>query len=588
MCGYLISNLKTSEKKFSEALATLAHRGPDNTSVSESDGWRYGHVRLSLFDLSPNSNQPVELDCSGSRFVFNGEIFNYQEFGSCVSDTLMLKERFLELKGDLNLIDSFKSLLNQLNGFFSIAVKIDHRVYFIRDRFGEKPLYLFVKNNNIIGASEIKAIRALIDVQISSIELYRLSNDPFDFAVGSLGADLYKTAYENVYELRPGCLAVYDIKENKISTHEWYSLRDDIEKYKSYNPTDLYIDSLRLRLKSDAKGAFTLSGGVDSSANCLVSKRIIGSEVSAFSVISSHSEYSESASIEKNKEKLVNKHYSIFEEEILQDLTAEKVFELIRHFDYPYFDPNIVQYSLYNSIREAGYKFVIDGHGADELLSGYQWHQPHLAYHAFRNSNVLMAMQVTSYFFKSYPKNYSFIYKAAVYSKGILQAISGSRNMNYFGHNPKKESNIRFQELFSRVLLRLLNNYDMTSMKSSIEVRTPYMDYRLVACILSQKNEFFCGEANKPWLRNLIRHNSDIEIMTKKVGLRSYLWKSMKPQEVKLIYDKYTEAIKDINSIVGTTNTTQAIPMCDMNSLSPSKEHDFWKVLSFKVLKDAV
>jgi hypothetical protein len=198
-----------------------------------------------------------------------------------------------------------------------------------------------------------------------------------------------------------------------------------------------------------------------------------------------------------------------------------------------------------------------------------------------------MAMKVTSYFFKSYPKNYSFIYKAAVYSKGIFHAFSDIRNIDYYGYRPEKESNIRFQELFSRVLLRLLNNYDMTSMKSSIEVRTPFMDYRLVACILSQQNEFFCGEANKPWLRNLIRQNSDIEIMTKKVGLRSYLWKSMKSHEMKLIYDYYTEAIKDINSCFGVEKSSKPIPISDINSLSPSKEHDFWKALSFKVLKDA-
>ncbi len=123
MCGYLISNLKTSETLFSDALATLAHRGPDNTSVNESDGWRFGHVRLSLFDLTPNSNQPIELDNKGGKFVFNGEIFNYQEFGSYISDTLMLKERFLGINDDSNLMDNLKILLNRLNGFFSITLK---------------------------------------------------------------------------------------------------------------------------------------------------------------------------------------------------------------------------------------------------------------------------------------------------------------------------------------------------------------------------------------------------------------------------------------------------------------------------------
>lgn len=591
MCGYLVTNSADREDIFIDALKTIRYRGPDYLGSKKSDGWIFGHVRLSLFDLTDVSNQPVFIDNKSNNnivFVFNGEIFNFKDFGDFASDTLMLKDQIPLLINNGNLDKKkLKSLLNKFNGFFSLTIKVNSKLFFIRDRFGEKPLYIYKNNINVAAASEIKALKALYKINPSLSDLHRLCLDPFDFQQTDFCSGLYRTAYENIFELRPGYFLTYQIDDNEFLESEWYDLQSDIDSYANHSTEELIIDSLKLRVLSDAKGAFTLSGGVDSSVNCAIAKIHLNHSVEAYSIISDKPEYTEINTIEKNKNVLTSNHRNIYEEGILKNLTADKILKMLGHFDYPYFDPNIMQYSLYSEIKNQGNKFVIDGHGADELMSGYEWHIPHIAFFALIQGRPKSAWSMLSWFISSYPTNYPMIYRIFIMLRGFFRSMIGLKeNTKFFGNTPKSYAVIRYQEMFSRVLLRLLNNYDMTSMRNSVEVRTPFLDYRLVANILAQKNSFFEGKQNKQWLRNLLMKVSGLEVMNRKIGLGSYIWNNIEISEKQKLYDKYLKSYHSLDrkSSLGKRNL---IKYEDLETLGPVNQLLFWKVLSFGVLLDS-
>jgi len=580
MCGFVVTNLNRVDS-FNEALDSLSHRGPDNQSSFYQGGWAFGHVRLSLVDLSQNSNQPVEMNMIDSTFVFNGEIFNFREFGDYASDTLMLKNELQKILTSNNLSKDLSIFLNKLNGFFSITIMYQDILICIRDRFGEKPHYLHYDKQKLISTSEIKAIKKLINIEIETNALRRISLNPFSFITSEISDGLYDTCYKNVFELKPGHIILY--KEGRLESSAWYNLKEDIEKYRGLDTEELYLNAIKIRTNSDAPGCFTLSGGVDSTANCIAGKKLGLKNIKSFSLISATEKYSEQKDIVYNAKLLGIKNHLIKESIKLNQITYEDIVSYIRHFDTPYFDPNISQFHLYSEIKSAKFKYTIDGHGADELLSGYQWHLPHLFVYSLFNFNFSEALYLLKYFFQAYPDNYTTIYKIATFLRGVINVLFIDRNEIYFGYNCHKSQSVRFREVFSQVMLRLLNNYDITSMRSSIEIRTPFLDHRFVANILSKENNFFVGRRNKPWLREFISKNSGIKIMDKKIGLRSYIWDYIQDDCLEKLFSLYDKASKS-----NEFNKFDIIDKRNLRNLSPTKEQMFWKLVSYQVIKESV
>ena len=105
MCGLLFQNRET--QNFEDALDVISHRGPDNSSVIRCNGVSMGHVRLGLFDLTEQSNQPVKI-ADDVYFIYNGEIFNFRDFGNFESDTLMLRKILVNFWQCIQMSDLFR------------------------------------------------------------------------------------------------------------------------------------------------------------------------------------------------------------------------------------------------------------------------------------------------------------------------------------------------------------------------------------------------------------------------------------------------------------------------------------------------
>ena len=167
MCGILLNYEATTELdeyEFSKALNSMSHRGPDAQKFIKTQDLILGHVRLSILDLSSNSDQPFSYD--KYLMVYNGEIFNYLELRK---ELETLGHQFNTESDTEVVIHAFKewgqNCFNRFNGMWAICIfdKITSEITISRDRFGMKPLFLYNKSGSLIISSEVEPIAIMKD-----------------------------------------------------------------------------------------------------------------------------------------------------------------------------------------------------------------------------------------------------------------------------------------------------------------------------------------------------------------------------------------------------------------------------------------
>ena len=189
--------------------STLAHRGPDDEGLWVDPGGRvaFGHRRLAVVDLSPHGHQPME--SADGRWVlsYNGEIYNYR----------VLRERLLRdgvvFRGSSDtevVIGAVQAwgvgrTLEAIEGMFAIALWDRHReeLHLVRDRFGEKPLYVGWVGGRLAFGSELKAFHALPDFAPT------LDRDAVAAFLRHNCIPAPRTAFTGIEKLRPGTWATY-------------------------------------------------------------------------------------------------------------------------------------------------------------------------------------------------------------------------------------------------------------------------------------------------------------------------------------------------------------------------------------------
>jgi len=246
MCGItgIFGNLRKDELAISvqKMSSTLTHRGPDDagTWINEESGIAFGHQRLSIVDLSSVGHQPMMSPCGRFSVIFNGEIYNHLQLRDKLNASAY-KQSWKGHSDTETLVSAFsqwgiEKTLEQLVGMFAIAVW-DIRIkklYLIRDRFGEKPLYYGWSNNTFLFGSELKALRS-----------YKGFNNEIDRNVLSLYMQyMYVPSpysiFKDVYKLDPGCILEIDDSgkvqpPEQITSSVFNALRKDLtEKWGSH------------------------------------------------------------------------------------------------------------------------------------------------------------------------------------------------------------------------------------------------------------------------------------------------------------------------------------------------------------------
>lgn len=376
ICGF-ISNRPITLDNLTEMNNLLIHRGPDDHGeeiyqISRERYVGFAQRRLSILDLSEKGHQPMHSPNKRISVVFNGEIYNYKELRKEIKEYSFISDCDTEviiaayLKWGINFV-------NKLNGMFAIAL-LDREietVYLIRDRIGQKPLYYYLdKRNNVVFASELKAIRQ------SPLFEQEINKD-------IIGRYLYRayiaipdTIYKNTYKLEPGSVLV--ITEKEIKKEKYWDIATKYNEQKTKQIADyeqakselkrLLKESVQKRMISDVPlGAF-LSGGYDSSLVCAIAQEASKERLKTFSIGFYEEKFNEAPYAKKVAEILNTDHTELY-------ISERDMFQVIdsipNYYDEPFADSSQIPSMLVSKLAKEKVSVILTGDGGDELFGGY-------------------------------------------------------------------------------------------------------------------------------------------------------------------------------------------------------------------------
>ena len=494
-------------------------RGPDKlTNYIENDDLNMSlwFNRLAIIDLSDKANQPMTSEDSKSILMFNGEIYNSVDlrkdlkvngfkFHTSHSDTETLSAG----------LDTFGiDFINKLEGQFAFVYinKRIKKIYFVRDRLGQKPLYLKYNEKKISFCSNLKSILEHdkeVSIDQKSLEQY--------IAYGINFAP--RTLFKEVQKIQPATYLEIDYSNNKFQKDEkkyWEpDLYLDNKTFNYKNFQQLLTESTIKRTISDVPLATFLSGGIDSTS---IVKKLYELEhpTNTFSVVLDNEKYNEKKFIDKVLNTYTTNHDEV---KIDSEISDEIISKSIKSLDEPYSDPSIVPSYYLSELISRKYKVAISGDGGDELLGGYSRIKNH---------------KQKKGFIKNLISKLYFIYPAVLGSGTNLKSMSNNYIESYISYlEDGKFFKLLFKKSIEQDLRININNsgseyktllktdyeyylsdqmmfkVDRTSMSNSLEVRSPFVDHKLIEYIFSHDTSYFDGKTQKFPLRKYL--SSDFE-----------------------------------------------------------------------------
>ena len=500
MCGIAgyIGKFSIDAHNLKETSKVLNHRGPNGdglyTHRCQDNNVALVHRRLSIIDLDDRSNQPFIYN--GTILVFNGEIYNYIE----VRRNLEGLGHVFKTKGDTEVLMHAlcqwgENALDKLEGMWAFAWYNEKKGTLIlsRDRFGEKPLYIWQKNHGLYFSSEIKGLAALAGEWPQINENHLLRNLVNGYK------SLYKTSetfFNEVRELPASqCLKVNS--SNEISFYKYWNFFHKEKRKLSYPEAveitkEAVINAVRLRMRSDVPVAFCMSGGVDSNTLISVASKILKCEVHGFTIINKDNRYEEQTLVEKAVKELGINHTPI---ELDQKDFIENLTSLVKIHDAPVHTISYyAHWQLMKAVAAHGYKVSISGTGADELFTGYYDHHNLYLYEVFNDKNLYyktldlwqkyQSKIVRNPHLKNpnlYIENKDFrdhiFLNNSVFSSWLKKKWSETFTETKYVKGLLR--NRMLNEMFVEVVPVILHEDDLNAMSFSIENRSPFLDRNL-------------------------------------------------------------------------------------------------------------
>jgi asparagine synthase (glutamine-hydrolysing) len=555
MCGiagiWRFKGEKISEKEIEDLTNSMIHRGPDGggSKIFENENLALGHRRLSIVDLSALAAQPMSSKDGDLWITYNGEIYNFIE----VRKELQLKGSTFKTHSDTEVIlEAYRTwgetCLHKFNGMFAFCIYDRNKqdLFLARDRFGVKPLHYSYKEGSYFAfASETLAFKHLKDfnrhIQPENF-IYSINNPGLLDPTGS-------TIFEDVFQLKGGHFARINTKGIRIE--QWYELSAFIKPVQtSYSEQveqfrELFFSACKLRLRSDVSVASALSGGIDSSSvfcsiHHLSQKNYKAESLpadwqQAFSVSFPGTSQDESKYVKLIRDRL-EADVKIIEHDhgdLVSDIVTSTVL-----LDNIIGTPIISASEVYKAMRANGITVSLDGHAGDELLFGYRSAVYELLFEAHLSGGydkdelaqlyLLMGNSASS------PGDVRALNEKL---HGIVERFRPSlkNKMKNVLSSLKEKQQDEFKipsvikghgsrnlyKQFKYVELPYnLRDFDRASMQNSIEIRMPFMDYRLVEFAWSLPAQSKIGQGfTKRILRDAMRGIVPDEILDRKTKI---------------------------------------------------------------------
>jgi asparagine synthase (glutamine-hydrolysing) len=555
MCGitgvWHLDNSQINEDDLQYFNNSQSHRGPDSSGIyiDNLNNVGLGHRRLAIQDLSVNGAQPMILN---DRFImsYNGEVYNFIE----------IREELKELGFSFNGLSDTEVILSafecwgvqcfkKFNGMWAIAIwdKIKKEFIVCVDRFGVKPVHYYIDDKTFSFASEVKAFASLERIDLS------VNNDYIKRKILSLDNPLEHTFLKKVFRVKPGHYITFNLDKG-ISTVRWWNTSEIIPQidlnfeHAKSELERLLDDSLRLRMRSNVKFGIPVSGGIDSSTILSIISRILvkdgnsSASIDSF-VVMKHGIADETSFAVKSAELANAKLHKVGSAE---KLTKDMLKELVSINDDIAFcseGPHL----LYKNMRKNGCVVSIDGHGADELISGYPNYIISAMKDSIRNLNLfrlfdlcIIARNIWSLSEVAKPWQGWHIPKLM-----LMKALKNKKEMpcpanNKFGvyvdtceRDPSFDDDLKslpnyfdetnkflYYDVHFGFLPNLLRFFDHASMAHGVEARTPFLDWRIVSLLFSLKSNLKIGRGfTKLILREIMKGKMHKEVLNRKAKM---------------------------------------------------------------------
>ncbi len=497
--------------------ATLAHRGPDDEGCYAAGPLRLGHRRLAILDISPAGHQPMATPDGRFQLTFNGEIYNYLELRDelsrhgCVFRSLTDTEVLLHA-----LVHWGPAALRRLVGMFAFALLDTERrtLLMARDFFGIKPLY-YVRTDRLFAfASEIKSL-----LKLPGVRRHAQPQRLFEYLRFGRTDDGGRTLFADIRQLPAGhCLTVSLDEPHGAEPVRYWNLnvreRIDVSLDEAADRVrTLFLDSIRLHLRSDVPVGAALSGGIDSSS-ILAAMRCVAphAELHAFSYIAADPELNEERWVDVAGAAAgarVHKIHAV-PDELLADLDA-----LIYAQDEPFGSTSIyAQYRVFRAARAAGVTVMLDGQGADELFAGYGMYRAGRLASMLRGGRWSAALRfarghpgmlslVLQALHRLAPRRIAeFAYRAFVWRSApwLKRGWFAARGVDGPATSPARRGSADclraqlYETLFASSIPMLLRYEDRNSMAASIESRVPFLTPALAEYVLRLPESYLLAD----------------------------------------------------------------------------------------------
>jgi asparagine synthase (glutamine-hydrolysing) len=549
MCGIVgivkfDSRETPEETRLKRMRDVLRHRGPDGEGLWLEGPVGLGHRRLSIVDVA-GGHQPMANEDGGVWITYNGEIYNHV----ALRPGLEAKGHRYQTRSDTETIlhlyeEEGDACVERLQGMFAFALwdRKRERLLLARDRLGIKPLYYALSDRELVFASEIKAILAVM----AGRPALNPSAIPEFLATRFLAGD--ETFFQGIRKLPPGHVFTWS-RAAGPRRHRYWSLPTGTDESsaglaeRAADLRDRLEATVRSHLMSDVPLGLFLSGGVDSTGLAALMGPMVNDRIRTFAV-----GFDDPASNELPFARMAARAVGAQHHEVV--LSADEFFRalprLIWHEDEPIAFPSSIALNAVSQLAHSHVKVVLTGEGADELFLGYNWYRvtawneargrrywawtpaavrkrirrvvlssPRVLRRYLGRSFLALDPGVRAVYYENFAVFSESWRRALVVDRRLIEATDPYREqMRYFAEAPGSTLDRMSHADLQTYLVELLMKQDQMSMAASVESRVPFLDHRLVEHVVRMPVKFKVrGVTTKAVLREALRDRIPREIL---------------------------------------------------------------------------